>query len=196
MRRIVLAAAVLSSAVFAAPAQAALFKWNVDYTGFFAEDASISGFFVADEITATDGFVSGDEFSAWEWVWSGNSEVEAFTLSSSDGEIESFFGESGFFVDGTPNVPDAGTSEGVYISDVALIDLDFLFVDTFAPGAITSVTGDVLAAGTVSVSEIGRAAWWGRVLISVVAVSLKKKKVNQAWYPHNKQKTCKRSEET
>lgn len=154
MKQLVLAAAAaLGAAIFAAPAEAALFKWSVDYTGYFAEDASISGFFTAEGTAAEDGFVSGDEFDKWEWNWSGNSEVEAFSISSRGGELETFFGPAGFFVDGTPNVPGEDPSEGVYVSDEAAIDLDFLFVDTFASGAIASVTGDITAAGTVSVSD-------------------------------------------
>ena len=154
MKQIVLVAAVLSSAaVFVAPAQAALFKWTVDYTGFFAEDASINGFFVADDAATTDGIVSGDEFESWEWTWSGNSEVDAFTVSSSDGEFASLFDNTGFFVDGTPNelgLTD-GLDQGLYSSDDFGLDLEFLFVDNF--GADTTSDGDVTAAGTILVSD-------------------------------------------
>ncbi|MBE9070311.1 PEP-CTERM sorting domain-containing protein [Leptolyngbya cf. ectocarpi LEGE 11479] len=154
MKQILLAAAAaLGVTAFAAPAHAARFKWTIDYTGFFADGAAINGFFIADETAATDGFVSGDEFDTWEWTWSGNSEVEAFTLTSSNAEAETFFGDFGFFVDGTANVPGDDASEGVYISDEAAIDLDFLFVDTFDSGAIASITGDTTAAGLVSVSD-------------------------------------------
>ena len=154
MKQIVLAAAVLSSAaVFSAPAQAALFKWNVDYTGFFAEDAFISGFFIAEETAATDGIVSGDEFDSWEWSWSGNSEVDAFTISSSDGEFASLFDNTGFFVDGTPNElrQADGLDQGFFGSDDFGLDLEFLLVDNFSAG--TTSDGDVAALGTISVSD-------------------------------------------
>ena len=157
MKQIVLAAAAaLGVTAFAAPAQAVNLKWTVDYTGFFAEDASLSGFFVAEDTAAADGFVSGDEFDRWEWNWSGNSEVEAFTITSLIGEAESFFGEFGFFVDGTPNEPAAGEDQGVYLSDDYGIDLEFLLVQNFTAGSNftgTTTFGDVTAAGTVTVSD-------------------------------------------
>ena len=152
MKQIVLAAAAaLGVTAFAAPAQAALFKWSVDYTGFFADDAFISGFFIADGADAEDGIVSGDEFDSWEWTWSGNSEVDAFTVSSSDGEFATLFGNPAFFVDGTPNEVGAGFDQGFYGSDDVGLDLEFLFVDNFADGTFTA--GDVTAAGTISVSD-------------------------------------------
>ncbi len=157
MKQIVLAAAAaLGITAFATPAQAALFKWSVDYTGFFAEDASISGFFVADGADAADGIVSGDEFDSWEWTWSGNSEIEAFTISSSDGD---FAFDPAFYVDGTPNEVGLadGLDQGSFFSDDYGLDLEFLFVESFTAGAtpfegVTSF-GDVTAAGTISVSE-------------------------------------------
>ncbi|EKU98978.1 PEP-CTERM motif-containing protein [Leptolyngbya sp. PCC 7375] len=154
MKRIVFAAAAaLGVTAFAAPADAALFKWSVDYTGFFAEDAFISGFFIAEGTAATDGVVSGDEFDSWQWSWSGNSEVDAFTISSSDGEFASLFDNTGFFVDGTPNelgLTD-GLDQGLYSSDDFGLDLEFLFVDNFGAGKISD--GDLTALGTISVSD-------------------------------------------
>ncbi|NEZ61483.1 PEP-CTERM sorting domain-containing protein [Leptolyngbyaceae cyanobacterium CCMR0082] len=154
MKRIVFAvAATLGVTAFAAPADAALFKWSVDYTGFFAEDAFISGFFIAEGTAATDGVVSGNEFDSWQWSWSGNSEVDAFTISSSDGEFASLFDNTGFFVDGTPNelgLTD-GLDQGLYSSDDFGLDLEFLFVDNFGAGAISD--GDLTALGTISVSD-------------------------------------------
>ncbi len=156
MKQILLAAgAALGVAAFAAPAQAALFQWNVNYTDFFADGASIDGFFIADAAAAADGYVSTDEFEDWAWNWSGNSEVDAVSISSDEGgEIQTFFGPAGFFVDGTANVPGDDASEGVYGSDSAVIDLDFLFVDTFASGFVTgSTTGDVAVSDGVAVAE-------------------------------------------
>ena len=154
MKRIVFAvAAALGATAFAAPAQAALFKWSVDYTGFFAEDAFISGFFIAEDTAATDGIVSGDEFESWEWTWSGNSEVEAFSISSSEGEFASLFDNTGFYVDGTPNelgLTD-GLDQGLFSSDDFGLDLEFLLVDNFSAG--TTSDGDLAAVGTISVSD-------------------------------------------
>ena len=159
MKQIFLAAAAaLGVTAFAAPAEAALFRWNVDYTGFFADDASISGFFVADETAATDGVVSGDEFERWTWNWSGNSEVAAFSISSSDGEFSELFGPIGFFVDGTPNEPELvdGLDQGSYTSADFGLDLEFLLVQDFTTGhpfAGTTSFGDATAAGTVTVAD-------------------------------------------
>ena len=151
------AAAALGLTAVAAPAHAALFQWNVDYTGFFADDASISGFFVADETAAADGIVSGDEFDSWEWNWSGNSEVDAFSISSSDGEFATLFGNPGFYVDGTPNEVGLtdGLDQGAYTSDDYGLDLEFLIVQDFTTGnpfARTSTEGD-LTAGSIAVSD-------------------------------------------
>ena len=160
MKQIVFAvAAALSVTAFAAPAQAALFKWSVDYTGFFAEDASINGFFIAEDAAAADGIVSGNEFESWEWNWSGNSEVDAFSISSSNGEFATLFDTPGFFVDGTPNELELadGLDQGSYSSDDFGIDLEFLLVEDFTAGAFpfaeTVSFGDVTASGTISVSE-------------------------------------------
>lgn len=155
MKKIVFAAAAaLGVTAFAAPAQAMNFRWNVDYTGFFDDGAAINGSFIATDTAAADGFVSTDEFDSWEWNFT--SATDAVTVSSSDSgaEIQDFFGPAGFFVDGTANVPGDDASEGVYASDAAAIDLDFLFVDTFASGFITSsATGDVTVSDAVSVSD-------------------------------------------
>lgn len=150
MKQILLAAtAALGVAAVAAPAQAALFEWNVDYTGFFEDGSSINGFFRAEDTAAADGFVSTEEFDSWAWNFDGGS-----ISSDEGGEIQTFFGPAGFFVDGTANVPGDDASEGVYASDSAVIDLDFLFVDTFASGFITSsATGDVTVSDGVAVSD-------------------------------------------
>ncbi|MEO0348777.1 MAG: PEP-CTERM sorting domain-containing protein [Cyanobacteria bacterium P01_A01_bin.15] len=154
MKQIVFAvAAALGVTAFATPAHAVRFKWTVDYTGFFAEGAAISGSFVAEESAAADGIVSGDEFDSWMWNWSGNSDVEAFTISSANAEVVTLFGTPGFFVDGTANEVELadGLDQGTYISDEFGLDLEFLFVDNFAAG--TTAFGDTAAAGSIMVSE-------------------------------------------
>ena len=119
MKKIVVAAAAaLGVATVAAPAQALTFRWDVDYSGFFADGASITGSFIADETAAADGIVFGDEFDSWEWSWSGSSAVDAFSISSADGEFETLFDTPGFFVDGTPNEFELadGLDQGSYVS--------------------------------------------------------------------------------
>ena len=155
MKKIVFAvAAALGVTAFAAPAQALTFRWDVDYSGFFTDGASITGSFIADEAAATDGFVSTDEFDSWVWNFDGGEEPVTISSTDDGSEIQTFFGPAGFFVDGTPNVPDDDASEGVYASNSAVIDLDFLFVDTFASGFITSsATGDVTVSDGVALSD-------------------------------------------
>lgn len=155
MKKIVLAAtAAFGMAAIAAPAQAALFQWNVDYTGYFADGASITGFFTADETAATDGFVSTEEFDSWAWNWSGNSEVAAASISSADGgEIQTFFGPGGFFVDGTANVPGDSASEGVYAGGNSVFDLDFLTVEDNSSATFSVATSADLTTGTVAVAD-------------------------------------------
>lgn len=156
MKNIALAAtAALGLAAIATPAEAALFSWDVAYTGFFADGASITGSFVADDTAAADGYVAADEFDTWMWSFSGNSEAAAVSISADEGaEIQDFFGPAGFFVDGTANVPGDAAAEGVYASNSAVIDLDFLSVSTFASGFETGFAmGDLAAAGSVTVSD-------------------------------------------
>ena len=160
MKKIVFAAAAaLGVVAFAAPAQALTFRWDVDYSGFFADGESITGSFIADETAAADGFVSTDEFDSWVWNFSGNSEVSALSVSSDEGgEIQVFPGidVTGFFVDGTPNVPGDDAFEGVYASDVAVIDLDFLEVVDVSGGNVfagTATSGDVTLSESVAVSD-------------------------------------------
>ncbi|MEL6136625.1 MAG: PEP-CTERM sorting domain-containing protein [Cyanobacteria bacterium J06628_6] len=150
------ASAALGAVAIATPTQAADFKWTVEYAGFFAEDASITGSFVADETAADDGIVFSDEFSSWIWSWSGNSEAEAFSIDSSDGFVETSFGPVGFYVDGTPNEVDLADDldQGLYVSDSGDtgLDLEFLFVENFDTGAFA--LGDLAASGaTISVSD-------------------------------------------
>lgn len=157
MKKMTLAAtAALGVIAIATPAEAALFSWHVDYTGFFAEGASISGGFTAEESAAADGIVYADEFDSWKWTWSGNSEVDAFTISSKNGEYVSLFGTPGFYVDGTPNKVADGLDQGVYYSDDYSLDLEYLIAENVTAGSPITGTasyGDLTAAGTVSVSE-------------------------------------------
>lgn len=158
MKQIVLAAvAAIGTTAVAAPAQAVTFKWNVDYTGFFSNGASITGYFVADESAADDGVVSADEFDSWQWNWSGNSEVDAFSISSSNGEFSTLFGVPGFFVNGTTNAVNLADNleQGNYSSNNYNLDLEYLIVEDVTAGSpITGTTtyGN-LTAGSIAVSD-------------------------------------------
>ncbi|MFE4108265.1 PEP-CTERM sorting domain-containing protein [Almyronema epifaneia] len=165
MKHIVLAAtAALGLAALAAPAEAALFSWNVEYTGWWEEEATVSGTLFADEASAADGILSLDELTDWSWSWSGNSFVPAFAISSKDegAEIQIFdpSAASGFYVDGTANLPDLldDLDQGVFAAGDFLLDLEFLIVeqiDTGSQGTSDSLVafGDTSAAGTVSVAD-------------------------------------------
>ncbi len=176
------AAAALGLIAIAAPAQAALFNWDIEYTGYFSEDATISGTITADSDAATDGFLSTEELSSWVWNWSGNSEVDAFSISSDSGEIQSFFGPAGFFVDGTANVPGDDASEGVYADGAAVIDFDFLLVSNASTPVFgeAATMGDLSAPGTVTVSAAQAvpepATVFGLLALAATAVTVKRQK--------------------
>lgn len=149
--------AVLGVAI-ATPANAALFSWNVEYSGFW-EEGAVNGSFVADQADAADGIVSIDEMTSWFWSWSGNEDVAAFDISSQDALAGTQFDPS-FYVDGTENQPFAGLDQGSFFGGEAgeqLIDFEFLIVqgvDPFPSGNSGSgpVTEGALP-GTVAVSD-------------------------------------------
>jgi hypothetical protein len=166
MKHIALAAtAALGFVSIAAPAQAALFSWSVEYTGWWEEQGggSIAGSFVASEADAADGIVALDEISAWMWDWSGNDYVSAFSISSKDkgSEIQILGDPNGFYGDGTPNLPGLadGLDQGTFVGGDAgeyVLDLEYLGVEdntvSFPFGGAV-VYGDVAAAGSITVSE-------------------------------------------
>ncbi|NJN21974.1 MAG: hypothetical protein HC812_13320 [Leptolyngbya sp. RL_3_1] len=78
------AAATVALGAIAAPANAAVFEWTVEYKDFWSDGASLTGAIQAEEDAALDGIITSDEFLSWMWDWSGNGDVEAFSISSED----------------------------------------------------------------------------------------------------------------
>mgnify|MGYP005843008925 CR=1 FL=1 len=166
MKRIAVAIATglgLGLATFATPANAALFSWNVEYTGWWEADGggSISGQFIANEKDALDGIVSIDEMTSWMWNWSGNDAVSAFSISSKDAGASPDF-DSSFYVDGRLNQPNLldGLDQGTFISGNEVLDLEFLFaisfadnVESFSPGNVDSTSGTVTVSDPTPVPE-------------------------------------------
>jgi len=165
MKRLALAATVaLGWAALAAPANAALFSWDIEYTGWWEEDGggSISGTIFADEDDAADGIVSADELKAWEWNWSGNDAVSAFSISSEEEGATTDF-EPSFYVNDIPNQPIGmdfvdpdNLDQGSFISGSGneLLDLQALLVISFMDGVESVSVGNPTATiGTVTVSE-------------------------------------------
>lgn len=154
---------VLGMAAIATPTQAALFSWEIEYSGWWDAEGggSVTGSLVADDADAADGIVSGDEITSWAWSWSGNDFAPAFEISSADSAAGTQFVE-GFFVDGTPNLPDFldGLDQGTFFGGEAgeqLIDFEFLLVqadDPFPNGDPEVSAGDFAAeTGTIIVSD-------------------------------------------
>ncbi|MBD0269793.1 MAG: PEP-CTERM sorting domain-containing protein [Cyanobacteria bacterium Co-bin8] len=128
MKHFALAAvAALGFSALATPANAAIFAWDVEYTGWWEEEGggSISGTFSAREEDALDGIVSIDEMLSWIWNWSGNSVVPAFSIASSEAGTTDF--DPSFYINGTPNQP---------------IGLDFVDPDGLDQGSFTSASGN------------------------------------------------------
>jgi hypothetical protein len=165
MKRLALVATVaLGWAALAAPAHAALFSWDIEYTGWWEEDGggSISGTIFADEGDAADGIVSADELKAWEWNWSGNDAVSAFSIASDEEGATTDFSPS-FYVNDTLNQPIGmdfvdpdNLDQGSFISGSGneLLDLQALLVISFMDGVESVSVGNPTATiGTVTVSE-------------------------------------------
>lgn len=154
------ATAALSLVAIAAPANAAGFRWDVEYTGWWEADGggSVAGTFSAGEDAASDGIVSPDEIKFWSWNWSGNDAVSAFTISSKDENAEIQVVDpslaNGFYVDGTPNQPNLldNLDQAVFAAGNYLLDLEFLYVQDFATDGFSGGDSEA-ASGTVSVSE-------------------------------------------
>jgi hypothetical protein len=163
MKHLALVATVaLGWAALTSPASAALFSWDIEYTGWWEDDGggSIFGTIIADEDDAADGIVSADELKAWEWNWSGNDVVSAFSISSKAGATTDF--KPSFYVNDIPNQP---------------IGLDFLDPDNLDQGSFVSGSGNEIldlqallaisfTDGVESVSEGNPTATLGAVTVS------------------------------
>ncbi len=165
MKRLALAATVaLGWAALAAPANAVLLSWDIEYTGWWKDDGggSIFGTIFADEDDAADGIVSADELKAWEWNWSGNDAVSAFSIASEDKDATTDF-EPSFYVNGTPNQPIGldfvdpdNLDQGSFISGSGneILDLQALLAISFTDGVESVSVGNPTATiATVTVSE-------------------------------------------
>lgn len=129
----------LSASVFSGLSQASLVSYDFEYNGWWDAEGggSLIGSLITDMNAVDDGFIDlGSELADWDWSWSGNPFVSAFSISSRDAAagVDILGGIAGFFVDGTPNLPDFadGLDQGVFIGgDVGqfVIDLEFLFVE-------------------------------------------------------------------
>jgi hypothetical protein len=165
MKHLALAATVaLGWAALAAPANAALFSWDIEYTGWWEDDGggSIFGTIIADEDDAADGIVSANELKAWEWNWSGNDVVSAFSIFSKDKGATTDF-EPSFYVNGTPNQPIGldfvdpdNLDQGSFVSGSGneILDLQALLAISFTDGVESVSVGNPTATiGSVTVSE-------------------------------------------
>lgn len=164
MKHLALVATVaLGWAALTAPANAALFSWDIEYTDWWEDDGggSIFGTIIADENDAADGIVSADELKAWEWNWSGNDVVSAFSISSNEGATTDF--EPSFYVNDIPNLPVGldfldpdNLDQGSFVSGSGneILDLQALLAISFTDGVESVSQGNPIATlGTVTVSE-------------------------------------------
>ncbi|NJN49266.1 MAG: hypothetical protein HC805_05130 [Alkalinema sp. RL_2_19] len=136
-------------------------EFALNYSGFWTGGGAINGIFSASEADAADGIVSLDELVSWQWNWTGNSEVAAFSLSSADGgTASSLIPPDGFKIGGM-NTPVAldfsdadGLDQGLYESATGdqVIDLGALVIEDFNAGTIA--LGDVTANGTIAASKV------------------------------------------
>jgi hypothetical protein len=164
MKHLALVATVaLGWAGLTTPANAALFSWGIEYSGWWEDDGggSISGTIIADENDAADGIVSADELKDWQWNWSGNDVVSAFSISSKAGGTTDF--QPSFYVNDTPNLPIGldfvdpdNLDQGSFVSGSGneILDLQALLAISFTDGVESVSAGNPTATlGTVSVSE-------------------------------------------
>lgn len=163
MKHFALAATVaLGWAALTAPANAALFSWDIEYTGWWEDNGggSIFGSIIADEDDAADGIVSADELKAWEWNWSGNDVVSAFSIDSDEGKTDF---DPNFYVNGTSNQPIGmdvvdpdNLDQGSFVSSSGneILDLQALMAISFTDGVESVSRGNPTATlGSVTVSE-------------------------------------------
>lgn len=129
-------------------------NFEVEYSGFWADGGSVIGGFSVSEADAADGVVTTDELIAWNWNWSGNSEVAAFSISSEDGVVADLLPLTGFLLEGMNTPVDGefadpdGIDQGLYesVSGEQVIDLGALVIQDF--------TADALSLGDISLGSI------------------------------------------
>ncbi len=131
--------------------------FSVLYSEFWSSGGSVTGSFSTTEAAAADGVVSIDELIAWEWNWTGNDEVDAFSISSDEGEAIALLPPGGFLLDDMNTAIDEeftdpdGLDQGVYTSGPGdqIIDLGALIIQDLEAGTFTegvSSEGNILVA--------------------------------------------------
>jgi len=167
VKRLLTLLAFASAATFSGLSNAMLTAYDITYSGWWEAEGggSLLGTLVSGPASADDGIIDlATELESWSWDWSGNSFVSPFSISSNDaGAGVSILGTSaGFYVDGTPNLPDFtdGLDQGIFIggSDGEfVVDLEFLLIEdnTVAfPFGGDATFGDVSSQlGMVSVGD-------------------------------------------
>lgn len=124
MKRFAIAAvATVGLAAISTPADAAIFEWTVEYTDFWADGASLTGSIHAEEEAALDGIISSDEFTSWMWNWSGNIDVDPFSISSQDEFAETQF-DAALILGANPFV------EGLFIGGTDSVEYSIDFFDS------------------------------------------------------------------
>jgi len=136
-------------------------RFSIKYVDFWGEDGggSVKGLLSVTEEATADGILSLDELVAWDLDWTGNSSVEAFSISSDDGSATALIEPGGFNLNGENSAfaldfSDAdGLDQGIYEagSGEQTLDLGGLIVEDIAAG--TASIGDAMA-GSVSISEV------------------------------------------
>lgn len=181
MKRFALAVGMsLGLATLAAPANAAILAWDIEYSSWWEEDGgSISGTFAADEKDAQDGIVSTDEMTSWLWKWSGNDVVPAFSFSSRNAGATADFNPS-FYVDGRLNQHSLldRLDQGTFTSGSGneALDLEYLFaisfvnnVESFSQGNPNSTLGTITVSDPVIVPEAD--GFLGLITITLAGIS-------------------------
>ncbi|NJM58302.1 MAG: hypothetical protein HC857_13935 [Synechococcales cyanobacterium RU_4_20] len=134
--------------------------FGVQYLGFWAGGGAVSGVISASEADAADGVISLDELVDWSWDWSGNSEVDAFSLSSAESAAIALLPPGGFLLNQPSGVLDTtlidpqGLDQGLYESEDGdrAIDLGALLIQDFAANRLAQ--GDPLR-GLITIQAHG-----------------------------------------
>ena len=136
-----------------------ILEFNIQYSGFWDGGGSIEGTFSAVDADVEDGIVSIDELLSWDLHWTGNDDVDAFSILSDDGDAIAVLPPGGFLLDG-PNTPvdadfnDAdGFDQGLYESDSGeqFIDLGALIIEDLSEDDLAQ--GDATAEGSIFVGK-------------------------------------------
>jgi hypothetical protein len=167
MKNYLFALTLLGASLLPGTSHAMLFAYDVEITGWWDAEGggALFGSLITDETADDDGLLDfGSELMDWEWAWTGNPFVTAFTITSRDpgAGIDITAGTAGFYVDGTPNLPDFadGLDQGIFIGGAVgefLVDLEFLTIEdntvAFPFGGDFTIGDPASQFGMVSISE-------------------------------------------